>query len=222
MASAPSTAGAATNDRSDQHSAIADAKLVRFQPEDAPRIASSVDSAQTLHHVAPNTPPPITAAKVVAWSQLARHAFVLKGVRFRCSEPRTSVRADTRNDQNPTRYGGSETAAVTPTIDGPVAYGELNEMKHRADHFWLGHIVTDPAHRGRGFGTMLVRLLIDHAMHVESATKVSLIVFPDNTAAIRCYRRAGLRCMGAEYHQFGESNQRHKMLRFEARGNLRA
>jgi len=96
-----------------------------------------------------------------------------------------------------------------------VGYGELNSMRKEPGHLWLGHLVVRPDQRGKGAGQVLVRALLAYASERHLASRVSLIVFPDNTAALKCYRRVGFTIVGEEYHQFGGVGPRRRLLRLE-------
>lgn len=98
----------------------------------------------------------------------------------------------------------------------PLGYGELNPMKNDPRHYWLGHVVVNPARRRCGLGVWLVKSLLHQAYTSLGAVRVSLIVFPANEAALRCYRRAGLVEIGEEYHQFGKEGPHHRLIRFES------
>jgi ribosomal protein S18 acetylase RimI-like enzyme len=97
----------------------------------------------------------------------------------------------------------------------PLGYGELKPMPNEPNHYWLGHVVVDPQVRGKGIGRQLVRKLTMHAFQELRVERLSLVVFPDNLVAIRCYRRAGFQRIGEEYHCFGESKTEHKLVRLE-------
>lgn len=56
----------------------------------------------------------------------------------------------------------------------------------------LGHIIVDPAVRGKGYGRELLSLAQDYAKFCARAGKVTLGVFANNPAARRCYDAAGL------------------------------
>jgi len=94
----------------------------------------------------------------------------------------------------------------------PVGYGELNDMPQRMGHFWLGHLLVCPQWRGRGVGVELVHRLLCEAFDVLEARTVSLVVFPDNVPAIRCYRRAGLVHVGQQWRYFQATRRKHRML----------
>lgn len=100
-----------------------------------------------------------------------------------------------------------------PGQSGPTAYAELNNMTGRPDQMWIGHFLVDPAHRGRYCGTQFAQALLAYAFLKYGARDVLLVVFPDNTAAIRCYQRAGMSAMGYERKHFEATGKEHIFLR---------
>lgn len=85
--------------------------------------------------------------------------------------------------------------------DGPpVAYGELNTLNMLRGHYWLGHLVVASDQRGRGLGRLLTESLLERAFGELGARRVVLVVFPENLAAIACYRTCGLRDEATEIH----------------------
>lgn len=154
-------------------------RLRPFDARYAPRIAGWVSDETELFQLAPRTPPPLTAMKVLGWKRPGRRAYVVTA---------------------------SEEAA-------PVGYGEVNLLDQRRREFWLGHLVVDPGQRGRGIGTAMVRLLIEEAIRTMGARRVSLVVFPANASAIRCYRAAGMRDVCHEYHVFLSRRRQAMLLR---------
>ena len=105
---------------------------------------------------------------------------------------------------------------VAPGQPTPLGYGELNLLHGRRHEYWLGHLVVDPEQRGRGFGRQLTVLLLQRAFHQFGAWYVSLVVFPENVAAVACYRAAGMREDGFEIHTFPAYGSRERLLRFIA------
>lgn len=97
----------------------------------------------------------------------------------------------------------------------PWGYGEINPMRNGGEYLWLGHVVVRPDQRGKGLGSTLLRALLAEAFERRNATCVALIVFPDNLAALRCYRRAGFSLSGEEIHQFDGAGPTHRLLRLE-------
>ena len=107
---------------------------------------------------------------------------------------------------------GQRFVLVTPDAV-PVAYGEVNRLNFSPRTSWLGHLVVAPTQRRRGFGQRLARSLIDHAFDTGVARRVTLVVFPENAAAIACYRAVGMRADGFETHFFPHYRRRVRLLR---------
>jgi len=97
----------------------------------------------------------------------------------------------------------------------PIAYGELNPMRSRPDHLWIGHVIVDPAFQRRGHGTRFVNEMVQVAFQKQQATRLILVVFPANTSAIQCYHRVGFKTVGEEFHAFGGSPGKQRLLRLE-------
>ena len=99
---------------------------------------------------------------------------------------------------------------------GPmIGYAELNPMRNEPQHFWLGHILIRPDERGKGWGRTIVSAILRVAFEDREALRVSLLVFPDNEPALRCYRVLGFEERGAEVHLFPATKRTHRMLRLE-------
>lgn len=113
------------------------------------------------------------------------------------------------------KSGGEAFVLVKGGKGPPWGYGEINPMRGGGEHVWLGHVIVRPDQRGRGLGSVLIRALLVQAFEGPKAAHVSLIVFPDNLAALRCYRRAGFKLSGEEHHQFGGGGATHRLLRLE-------
>lgn len=100
--------------------------------------------------------------------------------------------------------------------DAPLGYAELNRLNRIQKTYWIGHVLVDPAERGQGIGTVLIRLLLRRAFNAKGASRVSLVVFPDNPAAIACYKAAGMSADGWETHSFPAYGRREQLIRFVA------
>lgn len=61
------------------------------------------------------------------------------------------------------------------------------------DEVRLGFVIVDDRRRGQGCGSELVRLALRYAFTIVKAQKVSLGVFENNPAALRCYLACGFR-----------------------------
>lgn len=113
------------------------------------------------------------------------------------------------------KAGGDAFVLIKDGKESPLGYGEINPIRRGGEHVWLGHVIVRPDQRGRGLGSILLRSLLAEAFEQRNATCVALIVFPDNLAALRCYRRAGFSLSGEEHHQFGGEGPPHRLLRLE-------
>jgi RimJ/RimL family protein N-acetyltransferase len=98
----------------------------------------------------------------------------------------------------------------------PVGYGELNRLTRGIRQYWLGHLVVDPARRGLGYGVELTRRLLREAFEERGAERVTLVVFPQNEAALKCYLSAGMRLDGHETHEFRLYGRRERLVRLVA------
>ncbi|RJP36947.1 MAG: N-acetyltransferase [Phycisphaerales bacterium] len=112
--------------------------------------------------------------------------------------------------------------AMTESATGDlVGYAELNRMERDPHHQWIGHVIVRRDRRGRGLGGHLVADLLHRAAGEGAAARVSLIVCPDNAAAIQCYKRAGFDIVCDELHRFGRPPRPLRMLRLEWRASNR-
>lgn len=148
---------------------------------------------------------PCAAPLVASWVTDALEAFWIS--------PQTPppLNADAIRDwSSPGRQQFMLAEGNPPTI---VAYGELNLLNGVRREYWIGHLVVDPVLRGQGVGRRLVQALLGCAFESHWARRVSLVVFPENVQAIRCYQRAGMRLDGREVHEFPAYGRRVEMVR---------
>ena len=111
---------------------------------------------------------------------------------------------------------GGEAKVLRSLSDGGIAgYGEVNSFDRRSRETWIGHVIIAPGRRGRGLGFALVEGLLRHAFEFLKASRVSLIVFPENAAAVNCYLRAGFRVVGSERHRAADSRELLSLTRLE-------
>ena len=116
--------------------------------------------------------------------------------------------------------GGTALVALDPAGSMPLGYAELNPMKGDANrqaglngHLWIGHVVVAPQLRGSGFGKTFVRALLAYAFETLRTERITLVVFPGNRNAIRCYESVGFSFVQEERHRFGSSGTLQKLLR---------
>lgn len=87
---------------------------------------------------------------------------------------------------------GNNSVALTMVDDEEVVgYVTLRIPADDPTEQRIGFDIVDDSKRGRGFGKSLVGMAVDYAFSKLGAKKVSLGVFENNPAAIRCYESAG-------------------------------
>lgn len=122
-----------------------------------------------------------------------------------------------------------ESLVLVSSANELLAYGELNQMPLSERQRWIGHLVVAPAWRGRGLGRRFVLALLERTFAVSDVDSVSLVVFPWNGPAVRCYQQLGFEQIGIQRRRFRESPIRHDLLelkltrrRFRAHSKRRA
>lgn len=170
--------------------------LSSFAPHHADYVCKWVRNENELRLLAPSAEWPLTPDKVIGWKQNGGRVYVLT----------ESKETDS----------GSQLENVALSRSLPIAYGELNPMRNDRGHLWLGHVIISPDLRGRGVGLAFVQSLTRRAFNELNARHISLIVFPDNAPAIRCYKAAGFRETGDEFHYCASVDARVRLVRMEA------
>ena len=107
---------------------------------------------------------------------------------------RYPVTADYMNSYHQQYIDGQRSVALT-MVDGEeiVGYITLRVPADDPTKQRLGFVIVDDSKRGQGLGKSLVSMAADYAFRKLGATKVSLGVFENNPAAIRCYESVGFR-----------------------------
>jgi ribosomal protein S18 acetylase RimI-like enzyme len=106
---------------------------------------------------------------------------------------------------------------VLADAEGDIcAYGELNLLDRTRGEFWLGHLIVDPARRGRGLGRALTCGLAERGFALRGARRITLVVFAENQPAIACYRRSGFVDDDHETHYFAPYRTYVRLLRMRA------
>ena len=77
--------------------------------------------------------------------------------------------------------------------DGDLLIGgiSLNEVNHIYRTATAGIFIGEAEHRGRGFGTEAMRLMIDYGFKTLNLHNIMLTVNSENMRAIACYKKVG-------------------------------
>lgn len=144
------------------------------------------------------------AARVAGWASTAQELFWLAPKTF---PPLTAAKVIAWPGET-----GCPLLFWRETEPAPAGYVELNPMPGEPDHLWMGHCVIDRTRRGEGLGRIMINLLLTYAFEQRHARRVSLVVFPENVGAIRCYRVCGFLEMGRQRKFFQTTNRQHVMI----------
>ncbi len=78
----------------------------------------------------------------------------------------------------------------------PIGITSLTAIDFRRGTATFRMLIGDAADRGKGFGSEVARLMLEHAFNVLGLHNVMLTVFGFNTAGQRAYAKAGFRELG--------------------------
>lgn len=78
----------------------------------------------------------------------------------------------------------------------PIGVTSLSEIDFRRGTATFRILIGEPADRGKGYGTEVTRLILEHAFNVLGLHNLMLKVFGFNVAGQRAYARAGFRELG--------------------------
>ena len=92
--------------------------------------------------------------------------------------------------------------AAASDDDRVVGHIELGAIDRRNQSLRIGRVLLDPAARGRGLGTGMMRCALDYAFETLQMHRVELGVFDVNPRAITCYERAGFRQEGTRRESY--------------------
>ena len=99
---------------------------------------------------------------------------------------------------------------------GPAGHLILRFTDERKETLRVGFVITDLNRRSQGIGRELLRLALKMAFEILHAEKVTLGVFANNPAAIRCYASAGFHpSAGAEAECYSILGQQWDCLEME-------
>lgn len=132
------------------------------------------------------------------------------------------------NDTEATRYLSTRFWAPQTTVDTQEFLSRMLQSSHNGYNFviaaaedgryigqldmfrvdWrlrqgeIGMVIASGEDRGKGYGTEALRLLSGFAFQTLGLERIELEVHMDNTAAIRCYEKAGFVLEGVKRHAY--------------------
>ncbi|MCL2003771.1 MAG: GNAT family N-acetyltransferase [Oscillospiraceae bacterium] len=83
-------------------------------------------------------------------------------------------------------------------LEGDILIGHisLHDIDHLNRNAFLGIFIGEATHRGKGYGTEAIRLVLGYGFKTLNLNNIMLSVHADNNAAIACYKKAGFREAG--------------------------
>ena len=94
----------------------------------------------------------------------------------------------------------------TDRLIGGCGLGDIDQLNGTAlIYIFIG----DKAHRGMGYGSEALKLLIDYGFQYLNLHNIMLKVFSFNTAAIKCYEKVGFQRIGVRRQSLLRERQRH-------------
>ena len=110
-----------------------------------------------------------------------------------------------------------DTPFVMTTEEGKTAGFFCYSLNPETNEGKLKFVMVDPAMRGKGMGKAMLKLAVEYAFTLSKAEAVALSVFPENTAALKCYESVGFteRRTDADTFRFREElwSRRNMVLR---------
>lgn len=96
--------------------------------------------------------------------------------------------------------------------DDLIGYVDLDGVQWANRAGWLAIGIGSSAHRGKGYGTEAMRLMLRFAFHELNLHRVQLTVFSYNEAAMRLYERLGFQREGVYREFLLRGGQRYDMI----------
>lgn len=83
-------------------------------------------------------------------------------------------------------------------IDDDVLIGHisLHDVDHLYRNAFLGIVIGSEEHRGKGYGTEAIRLVLNFGFNTLNLHNIMLSVQEDNYAGIKCYKKIGFKEAG--------------------------
>jgi RimJ/RimL family protein N-acetyltransferase len=126
-------------------------------------------------------------ARLIAWIETPEALVQWAGGIFRF--PLDTAQLDAYRVSGEGELSPRRILAARDGRGGLAGHIELNDIDGHSSR--ICRVLVDPARRGRGIGSIMVREVLRLAFDQLRLHRVELLVFDFNTAAIRCYEGAG-------------------------------
>jgi len=83
-------------------------------------------------------------------------------------------------------------------LDGDELIGQisLHDIDHLNRNAFLGIMIGEAEHHGKGYGTEAVKLVLDYGFNTLNLHNIMLSAYEDNYAGIACYKKVGFKESG--------------------------
>lgn len=95
--------------------------------------------------------------------------------------------------QRPSASGGDTVLFAIDVRGEYVGYANLMHLKNSNKVFELGIVIGDRRHWGRGYGTEVVQLLLQHGFSELEGREIELTTHQKNERALACFSACGFR-----------------------------
>lgn len=139
------------------------------------------------------------AGRLIGWMPDEQFMVQAAGPLFKWPLDLSQVEQHMENaqGQRPTVYAFDAAETRSGKIIGHV---EITRIDYEKSNGMLGPLlIGEPDLRGKGYGREIVKLAVDFGFNIIGLDEIYLWVFEFNTAAIKCYEKAGFeRCQYKE------------------------
>lgn len=101
---------------------------------------------------------------------------------------------------------------ITDNEDSPLGYIFLNNINPINKNCYLGIVIGDSANRGKGIGSVAIKLILDYAFNTLNMIKVTVEVVCQNKNALMLYENFGFVHEGCLKQQFYSNGIHHDVL----------
>ena len=108
-------------------------------------------------------------------------------------------------------YSTQNTYAMIGDAGELSGLGQLQEKENSRIH--MARIILSPVQRGKGFGSLLCRLLMDEGIKRLGEVYFSLNVYTNNTAAVKLYQKLGFKPKSAPTDAIADDEIVHMVLK---------